>query len=391
VETIPDPLIPLTRPWMDEREAEAARRVILSGWVAQGPEVEAFEQEMAALVGAPYACAVSSCTTALHLALRAVGVGDGDEVVTASYSFIATANAVRYCGAVPMFVDIGPDGPNLDPVLVEASIGPRTKAILCVHQMGLPCDVGRLRIVADRHGLPLVEDAACAIGADARANGAHFDPIGRPHGDVACFSFDPRKILTTGQGGMVTSRDVDIDRRVRSERQHGVDISSASRHGARRIIDEEHRSFGYNARMTDIQAAVGRVQLSRLPDVLARRRALAARYQQLLSDLPVTLPRVPEWARPNWQSFWVGLPDGCDRQAVRQTLLDAGVATRRGVLCAHTEIAYQSEPWRAGAEGLVRSEDAQRRTILLPLYPQMTEHEQDRVVAALRLALAANP
>jgi dTDP-4-amino-4,6-dideoxygalactose transaminase len=383
-----DRRIPIARPWMDQREADAARRAILSGWVTQGPEVAAFEEEFADIVGSPHACAVSSCTAALHLALRGVGVGPGDEVITASYSYVATANAVRHCGGVPVFADIEQDGPNIDPERVEASIGPATRAILCVHQIGMPCDLTRLAEIASRHGLPLIEDAACAIGSEMRIEGGDFERIGRPRGDIACFSFHPRKILTTGDGGMLTTRHVDLDRRFRRERQHGMDVPDLVRHGAPEVSDDVHVSVGYNYRMTDVQAAIGRVQLTRLPEILKRRRALARRYLRLLESLPVTPPRAPEWARPNWQSFSIGLPRGCNRREVMQTMLDDGVATRRGVHCAHREPAYAVELWKMGAGGLARSERAQDSSLLLPLFHQMTEAEQDHIVAALGDALA---
>jgi dTDP-4-amino-4,6-dideoxygalactose transaminase len=381
--------IPIMRPWMDEREAEAARRAILSGWVTQGAEVAAFEAEFAEMVGAAHACAVSSCTTALHLALQAVGVGPGDEVVTASHSYVATANAVRYCGAVPVFADIEPDSPNLDPERVEASLSPKTKAILCVHQMGMPCDLDCLSKIASRHSLPLIEDAACAIGSAVRIGSSDLEWIGRPQGDIACFSFHPRKLLTTGEGGMLTTRHAELDRRFRRERQHGMSVPDLARHSAARVIEEQHLSLGYNYRMTDIQAAIGRVQLTRLPEILERRRYLAARYFSLLASLPVSLPCVPEWAQPNWQSFWVRLPESCDRPELMQHMLDAGVATRRGILCAHREPVYRSEPWRSGAGGLAASEQAQDHSLLLPLFHQMTEAEQEQVVSALSNALAA--
>lgn len=384
-----DPRIPITRPWMGQSEVEAAQRAILSGWVTQGPEVAAFEKEFAEVVGAPHACAVSNCTTALHLALRAVGAERHDEVITASYSYVATANAIRHCGAIPVFVDIGERGPNIDPDLVEASIGPKTKAILCVHQMGMPCDVHRLAEIASRHGLPLIEDAACAAGSEIRSVSGRFEAIGRPHGDIACFSFHPRKILTTGEGGMITTRDSTFDRRFRRERQHGMDVPDLERHAARQAIDDTHVSLGYNYRMTDIQAAIGRVQLTRLPEILKRRRALAARYLELLEELPITVVPAPDWTRPNWQSFWIELPPGCDRRALMQTLLDNGVATRRGVHCAHREPAYASEPWKMGVGGLARSERAQDHSLVLPLFHEMTELEQDRIVSILDHALAS--
>ena len=210
--------IPVARPWMDDREAEAARRAILSGWVTQGPEVAAFEREFAAAVDADHACAVSSCTTALHLALLSLGVGAGDEVITVSHSFIATTNAIRYCGATPVFVDVELATFNIDPALVEAAISPRTKAILAVHQLGLPCDLAALISIAKRRGVPVVEDAACAIGSEINWQG-EWERIGRPRGDVACFSFHPRKLLSTGDGGMLTTSNPELDRTFRLLRQ----------------------------------------------------------------------------------------------------------------------------------------------------------------------------
>src|SRR6185436_300603 len=204
-------------------EAVAAGRPIASGWVTQGPEVAAFEQEFAAVVGARHACATSSGTTALHLALLAVGVEPGDEVVTASHSFIATANAVRYCGATPVFVDIDPATFNLRADLVERAIGPATRAILCVHQIGMPCDLAALLAVARRHGLPLIEDAACATGSEILIAGT-WERIGKPHGDIACFSFHPRKVITTGDGGMLTTANAELDRRARQWRQHAMSV-----------------------------------------------------------------------------------------------------------------------------------------------------------------------
>src|SRR5690606_16211209 len=287
--------LPIARPFVGSEEADAARRPVLSGWLTQGPEVAAFEAEFAALVGAAHACAVSSCTTALHLALRAAGVGPGDEVVTVSHSFIATASSVRYCGAVPVFVDIDPATYNIDPALVEAAITPKTKAILCVHQIGMPCDLPALVAVARKHGLRLVEDAACAIGSEIRIDG-RWEPIGRPHDDIACFSFHPRKVITTGDGGMLTTNDAEYDRLFRLWRQHGMSVPDTVRHGSRSVIFESYPVLGYNYRMTDVQAAVGREQLKRLPDIIARRRALAHRYRERLTGIPGVSPPVePEW------------------------------------------------------------------------------------------------
>jgi perosamine synthetase len=379
--------IPIARPVLGEPEAEAARRAILSGWVTQGPEVAAFEREFAAAVGAPHAVAVSSCTTALHLALVAAGVGPGDEVVTLSHSFIATANAVRYCGALPVFVDVELDTFNLDPALVDAAISPRTKAILAVHQLGMPCDLASLMVAARRHGVPLIEDAACAIGSEIRWQG-EWQRIGRPHGDMACFSFHPRKLLSTGDGGMVVTANTETDARLRLLRQHGMSVPDTVRHASARVVFEDYPIVGFNYRLTDIQAAIGREQLARLDGLIARRRELAVRYATALAGVPrVVLPREPEWARTNWQSYAVRLRDA-DQRTVMQRMLDDGVATRRGVMNAHLEAAYPAGTWRA-AGPLTRSEAAQATAIVLPLFHQMTDGEQDRVVASLTNAVAA--
>src|SRR5436190_1354374 len=285
------PTIPIARPVLGEREAEAARRAILSGWVTQGPEVAAFEREFATAVGAPHACAASSCTTALHLALVAAGVGPGDEVVTVSHSFIATANAVRYCGALPVFVDVELDTFNLDPALVDAAITPRTKALLVVHQLGMPCDLASLVAAARRHGVPLIEDAACAIGSEIRWEG-EWQRIGRPHGDMACFSFHPRKLLSTGDGGMVVTASAETDARLRLLRQHGMSVPDTVRHASAQVLFEEYPIVGFNYRLTDIQAAIGREQLARLDGFVARRRELAARYAAALKPVPrIIVPR----------------------------------------------------------------------------------------------------
>jgi perosamine synthetase len=379
-------VIPVAKPWIGEAEADAARRPLLSGWVTQGPEVAAFEAEFAAAVGAPHAAAVANCTVALHLALRAAGVGDGDDVVTVSHSFIATANAVRYVGARPVFADVELGTYNAPPELVEEAITPRTRAILCVHQMGMPSDLAGLGEVARRHGLPLIEDAACAIGSEILV-AEEWQRIGRPHGDVACFSFHPRKLVTTGDGGMLTTAHADWDRKFRLWRQHSMDVPDTVRHSSETIVFEEYTELGFNYRMTDIQAAVGREQLKRLPAIIERRRTQVERYRELLADVPgLGLPVEPAWARSNWQSFCVLLPAGCAQREVMQAMRDAGVSTRRGIMNAHREPAYAREPWAAGPSGLTAGEEAQDRGLILPLYHELTEEEQETVAAALHAA-----
>ena len=389
--------IPVARPHLGEEEVSAARRAILSGWVTQGPEVAAFEREFADYVRAPHAVAVSSCTTALHLALLAVGVRPGDEVITVSHSFIATANCIRYCGALPVFVDIEPATFNIDPTKIEAAISRHTRAILCVHQIGMPCDLKAILQIARKHKLSVIEDAACAIGSEILWENT-WEKIGKPHGDIACFSFHPRKLLTTGDGGMLTTRDAEIDRKLRLWRQHGMNTPDTVRHSSPTVVFESYPELGFNYRLTDIQAAVGREQLKRLPEAVAHRRQQAARYHELLANIPgLLLPQEPAWARTNWQSYCVRLPKNVDQKLVMQQMLNEGVATRRGIMCAHLEPAYQApSTWRCAENSckpagrclnLVESERAQNEGVILPLFSEMPSEDQVRVAQSLRRAL----
>ena len=370
--------------------------------MTQGPEVKAFEEEFANAVGSKFACAVSSCTAALHLALKAVGIDKGDEVITVSHSFIATANAIRYCSGIPVFIDIEASTYNINPDLIEPAISDNTKAILCVHQMGMPCNLRRIIEISNKYSIPVVEDAACAIGSKILWNG-NWEMIGKPHSEIACFSFHPRKLITTGDGGMLTTNNPEYDKKFRLWRQHSMSIPDAERHKSKQIVFEQYVELGYNYRMTDIQAAIGRAQLKRLTEIIVKRRELMNNYQKHMKNIPsIIIPDEPSWAQSNWQSFCVRLPKRCDQQAVMQRILDGGVSTRRGIMCAHREPAYQfeshigeeakdsSEVFCRYGSHLDESEMAQECAILLPLYHTMTVEEQDTVVRTLEKAISIN-
>jgi dTDP-4-amino-4,6-dideoxygalactose transaminase len=380
--------IPVARPCVGPEEEAALCDVLRSGWLTQGPRVAEFESRFAEYVGAEHAVAVASCTTALHLALLACGVRPGDEVICPSLSFIATANSIVHAGATPVFVDIEPGTYNLDPARIEEAITLQTRAILAVHQLGLPAALDPILAIAARHGLPVIEDAACAVGAE------YFGKrIGAPHGALACFSFHPRKILTTGEGGMMTTRDADVAARLRRLRQHAMSVPDTARHVASQVVFETYDEVGYNYRMTDLQAAVGLVQLRRLDGFLAHRRYLAARYSERLSKLPWLVPPTePAGHKHNFQSYVVRLKAGArgaliGRDALMQALLDRGVATRRGVMAIHREVPYRnaSGPDHADWEQrLPQTAAAADQTIILPLFHQMTEEEQDYVVDSIQ-------
>ena len=373
--------IPFSRPTLRGDEGDAVASVIASGWVSQGPRVREFETAFAARVGAAEAVATSNCTTALQLALYVSGVRPGDEVIVPSMSFIATANAVWQCGATPVFADVDPRTFNLDPDAAGRAITSRTRAIMPVHQLGLPADMDRFFELAGRHGLELVEDAACAIGARYRSR-----PIGSL-GPLACFSLHPRKVITTGEGGMITLGDAELAARLRQLRQHAMDVSDVARHHARDVVIESYPERGWNFRMTDMQAALGLCQLQLLDEILAERRRLAERYTDAIEQIPfLEPPYEPDYAERTWQSYAVTLTEDAPvgrNELMRRLLLD-GVPTRRGVMAIHREAAY------AGVvASLPNTDAASDRSLMLPLFAGLSEEHQDHVIDCLAAHVAA--
>ncbi|HEY1624398.1 MAG TPA: DegT/DnrJ/EryC1/StrS family aminotransferase [Streptosporangiaceae bacterium] len=369
-------VIPVIKPWFGAEEVEAAAAAVASGWVAQGPRVAEFERAFAAAIGTEHAVAVSSCTAALHLALVAAGIGPGDEVIVPSLSFIATANVVRYVGATAVFADVDPVTQNLTPGTVEPVLTERTRALILVDQAGIPADLDAMRELAGPRGVAVIEDAACAAGASYRDR-----PVGAGAA-LATFSFHPRKLLTTGEGGMITTSDEAMAARMRRLREHGMNVSAARRHESRQPVIEEYAEVGFNYRMTDIQAAIGLVQLGKLDRVVARRRELASRYQQLLAGIPgLRTASDPDYGTTNFQSFWIALPASfpVTRNEVLSALAEAEIAGRRGIMAAHLEPAYAGHPHVP----LPVTEMLTSSSLILPLYHDMTEQEQDAVVAVI--------
>jgi perosamine synthetase len=387
-------LIPITRAIFDDAEARAVAAVLASGWVVQGPQVAAFEQGFREFTGVPEAVACTSCTTALHLALMAEGIGPGDEVIVPAFTWVASANAVIYCGATPVLADVALDTFNITAEEIEQRRTPRTRAVMPVHLFGLAAEMDPILEVARRWSLRVVEDAACALGTLYR--GRHVGALG----GGGAFSFHPRKAITTGEGGMYTTADPAKAKHARSLRDHGATKSDHARHGARgAALLPTFDMVGYNYRMTDLQAAVGVAQLGKLPGILTDRIARAKRYDALLAGIPgLVRPAEPEGHRHSYQSYVCRLDtDGLSEREIRhgnavrngvmQALEDERIATRQGTHAVHM-LDYYARTYGYQPMDLPGAFAADQLSLTLPLYAGMTDAEQDRVVERLTHHLA---
>jgi perosamine synthetase len=365
--------IPLARPYFDEREEELVLEVLRSGRLSLGPTIDRFEELVSERVGAPYAAAISSGTTGLHLLARIAGLGPGDEAITSPVSFASSANCFIFEGATPVFADVDPRTLNLDPAAVEAAITERTKAVVAVDMFGYPCELDQIRAICERHGLALIEDAAEALGAEYKGQ-----PVGG-HGVSAVFGFYPNKQVATGEGGVVVTHSEDEWKLLRSLRNQGRDYDGGAWF--------HHVRLGFNYRWTDVQAALGIGQLEKLDRLLAMRSEVAGRYESLLEGVDVEL-LCPDDAdhRRSWFVYVVALPAGADRGRVIEELRAQGIGTADYVPCVHLQ-PYMRETY-GFAEGLCPvAEDVASRTLALPFFPQLEAADQERVVEALRAAL----
>lgn len=359
--------IPISKVYFDKDEERQTTEVLRSGWVMQGKKVEELEENIAKYVGVKFAVAVSSGTAALHLSMLALGVSEKDEVIVPSYSFVASANCILYVGATPIFADVDERTYNIDPLDIEKKVSRKTKAIIAVHQIGLPCNLTAIEKICKKYKLFLIEDAACALGAEYKGR-----KVGS-FGDLACFSFHPRKSITTGEGGIITTNSKLLCQKLISLRSHGM-----VKKNGREIFVE----LGYNYRMTDLQGAIGLAQLHKLDMLLKKREKLAQRYSAIFIKFPsVISPFVPQDMRHAYQSYMIRIADPkASVDTLARILEEKGIANKKGIMLIHKEPLYKK---LFGTIHLPTTEKLEKEALILPLYPQMTIHEQDYVIDTL--------
>ena len=388
--------IPITKPYLDGKEEKLVARVLRSGWVTQRPKVIEFEKKVNEYTRTKYAVAVTSCTTALFLALKASEIKEGDDVIVPSFSFIATANSVAHTGATPVFADIDRRTYNISPLsiqeviksgykfdntkkaLVNNTTNNRLRAIMPVHQVGLPADMAAIAVIARKYKLLVVEDAACAIGSEYKGK-----RVGA-HSPLVCFSFHPRKIITTAEGGVITTDSKEYAEKITALRQHYMTVSDLARHKTGSIIFESYPEIGYNFRMSDVQAAIGIAQMDKLDMVLMKRAAIANAYNKAFVGHPyLDVPYVPAGYKHNYQSYLLKVKNESPvrREEIMTRLAGAGIATRRGIMAIHQEPAY------ASAKTIINlsvTEECALSTMTIPLYPQMNKAEVNSVISEIK-------
>lgn len=367
-------MISIAKPYVTNDEAQAAYDTVLTGWISQGPKVAEFEKLFAEYTGNKYAVAVSNCTTGLHLSMIVSGIGAGDEVICPSMSYVATANCIRYVGAKPVFAEVN-EKYNLDINDVIKKITVKTKAIILVHQIGMPADIDSFRNLCNDKKLCLIEDSACAIGSSYKKQ-----KIGS-NSELSCFSFHPRKVISTGEGGMITTNNESYYNKLKLLRQHGMSINDLVRHKSKKVVFEDHIILGYNYRMTDIQASIGIKQLSKLDWIVKERRKIAHIYNESFKDINcIRTPNEEEGYYSNYQSYSIYLKDNCkiSRNELMSKLLDVGIASRRGIMTSHRETAYKLEYSKIS---LPITEKLCDNSILLPLYVPMSSDDLQFVIS----------
>jgi dTDP-4-amino-4,6-dideoxygalactose transaminase len=369
--------LPYFKPSVTESEIREVVHSIESGWLTMGPKTIQFEEACGRFLNAPFSVAVDSCTSALFLSLKALGIGPGDEVITTPLTFVATANVILHCGATPVLVDVEADTLNIDPAKVKAAITPRTRAIMPVHYGGHPADMDALQAIATEHQLHIVEDAAHAFGASWRGR-----RIG-DSGNLVCFSFYAIKNITTGEGGLITTTDAALAEKLRILRLHGISKDAWKRYTDKGSWFYEVVEPGYKCNMTDLGAALGLRQMDREQEFRLRRKAIAGLYSAAFSETPLTLPAERKGAESAWHLYPIRLPAGMDRAAVITALHAANIGTSVHFIPVHFHPWYQHNlPYRKGDFPV--TEAAYEALISLPIYPLMSDEDVQDVVSAVK-------